>query len=71
MDGVSDPMATDRELAERLAAVPALRRLADELEGAAVTEALAEGWSWLEIGQALGVSKQAVHKKHAKRLKGR
>jgi biotin operon repressor len=26
------------------------------------------GWSWPEVAEALGVTRQAVHKKHAKRL---
>jgi biotin operon repressor len=48
----------------------ALRRLADRLEDAQVERALNEGWSWARIAEALGVTRQAVHKKHAKRLKG-
>ena len=31
--------------------------------------AVAEGWSWNDIAASLGVSRQAVHKKHAKRLR--
>ena len=52
-----------------LAAVVALRRLADRLEDADVERALDAGWSWTEIAQALGVTRQAVHKKHAKRVR--
>jgi DNA invertase Pin-like site-specific DNA recombinase len=52
-----------------LAAVVALRRLADRLEDAEVERALADGWSWARIAEALGVTRQAVHKKHAKRLR--
>ncbi|PZG20316.1 hypothetical protein [Nonomuraea aridisoli] len=54
--------------ADALAAVVALRRLADRLEDAAVEQAMREGWSWPEVAEALGVTRQAVHKKHAKRL---
>jgi len=32
-----------------------------------VTNARDRGWSWREIADALGVSKQAVHKKYADR----
>jgi hypothetical protein len=53
---------------DRLAAVGALRRLADQLEDAAVEEAVRAGWDWPEVAEALGVTRQAVHKKHAKRL---
>ena len=51
-----------------LAAVAALRRLAARLEDAAVAQALRDGWSWPQVAEALGVTRQAVHKKHAKRL---
>ena len=46
----------------------ALRRHADRLEAAEVERALREGWTWAEVAEALGVTRQAVHKKHAKRL---
>jgi DNA-directed RNA polymerase specialized sigma24 family protein len=39
--------------------------MADRLERKAVARALAEGWSWSRIAQALGVSKQAAHKRLA------
>jgi len=57
--------------ADGLAAVVALRRLADRLEDAEVERALREGWSWSAVAEALGVTRQAVHKKHAKRLSRR
>lgn len=56
--------------ADKLAAVVALRELADQLEDAAVEQALAAGWSWTEVAQALGVTRQAVHKKHLGRVAG-
>ena len=59
----SIPDADDPEAA--LAAVLALRRLADRLERDAIRRAIAQGWSWSQIAQALGVSKQAVHKRFA------
>lgn len=61
--------AVPRDPAEGLAAVLALRRLADRLEAGQVERAVLEGWSWSEIAAVLGVSRQAVHKKHAKRLR--
>ena len=54
--------------ADALAAVVALRRLADRIEDAEVERALREGWSWSQVAEALGVTRQAVHKKHARRL---
>jgi hypothetical protein len=49
-----------------LRAVVALRRLADQVEIAQVGAARRDGWSWEQIGDALGVSRQAVHKKHGR-----
>jgi DNA-directed RNA polymerase specialized sigma24 family protein len=53
----------EQEPAEMLAAVVALRRLADGLELRAVRLALDEGWAWAQIAQALGVSRQAAHRR--------
>jgi hypothetical protein len=50
-----------------LRAVVALRRLLETLEILQVRNARRQGWSWQEIADALGVSRQAVHKKHAER----
>jgi transcriptional regulator with GAF, ATPase, and Fis domain len=51
-----------------LATVVALRQLADQIEADEVSRAIRAGWSWARVAEALGVSRQAVHKKHAKRL---
>jgi DNA-binding NarL/FixJ family response regulator len=56
-----------KEPATALAAVVALRRLADRLERAAVAEAIRQGWTWAQIAEALGVTRQAAHKRHAGR----
>ena len=50
-----------------LRAVAALRRLLEQLEAIQVANARSQGWSWQEIAAQLGVSRQAVHKKHAVR----
>ncbi|WP_428699739.1 helix-turn-helix domain-containing protein [Stappia sp.] len=54
-----DPDEPDKALA----AVVALRDLADRLERQAVASALRQGWSWARIAQALGVTRQAAHKR--------
>jgi DNA-directed RNA polymerase specialized sigma24 family protein len=51
-----------------LRAVRALRDLADRLETLQVERARSLGWSWQEIADSLGVSRQAVHKKHGRRI---
>lgn len=56
---------------EGLEAVVALRRTLEALEAAQVENAFVAGWSWARIAEVLGVSKQAVHKKHAKRIRAR
>lgn len=55
-------------IADDLAAVVALRELADRLENSAVERALRDGWSWAQVSEALGVTRQAVHKKHRARI---
>jgi hypothetical protein len=52
-----------------LAAVAALRRLLEQLEALQVDNARARGWLWSDVACRLGVSKQAVHRKHASRLR--
>ena len=54
--------------ADDLAAAVALRKLADRLEDAAVESAMRQGWSWPQVAEALGVTRQAVHRKHIQRL---
>ncbi|MBN8204495.1 hypothetical protein JF550_00825 [Microbacterium esteraromaticum] len=51
-----------------LRAVASLRALADTLELRQVEAALRSGMTWQEIADALGVTRQAAHKKHAKRV---
>ena len=49
-----------------LRGVASLRALVDAIEELQVRQARALGWSWQQIAAPLGVSKQAVHQKHAK-----
>lgn len=65
---VASMAANTSDPAAGLRAVAALRRLADTLELAQVEAALAAGMGWSQIAQMLGVSRQAVHKKYAKRV---
>ncbi|QEO09557.1 hypothetical protein [Protaetiibacter larvae] len=65
-----NPRAIDPDdpIADDLAAVVALRALADQLEDSAVERALRAGWGWGQIAEGLGVTRQAVHKKHLQRV---
>ncbi|MGH3466331.1 MAG: helix-turn-helix domain-containing protein [Thermocrispum sp.] len=50
-----------------LRSIAALRKLLERLEAVQVRNARVHGWSWQEIAAELGVSRQAVHKKHGRR----
>ncbi len=64
-DGVKlAEQAGSRDPAVGLRAVRALRELSERLEALQVASAREQGWSWQEIAVCLGVSRQAVHKKH-------
>ncbi len=67
-DAVATAAAAD-DPAVGLRGVRALRDLADRLEVLQVHAARDRGWSWQEVAEALGVSRQAVHKKHARSRK--
>jgi hypothetical protein len=42
----------------------ALHRLAERVEASHVAAARGKGWSWQQIGDALGVTRQSVHAKY-------
>jgi hypothetical protein len=64
--GIATAMRSD-DPAVGLRAVVALRRLAEQTEAKYVGVARDHGWSWEQIGDALGVSRQSVHAKYKKR----
>lgn len=47
-------------------AVLALRRLAERVEARQVALARQQGWSWQQIGDALGVTRQSAHTKYGR-----
>jgi hypothetical protein len=49
-----------------LRAALALHRLAERVEASHVAAAREKGWSWQQIGDALGVTRQSVHTKYSK-----
>jgi len=57
--------ALGREPGKALTAIRRLRLELDDLEEAQVANALSRGWSWARIGRALGVTRQAVHRKYS------
>jgi transcriptional regulator len=42
----------------------ALHRLAERVEAHHVASAREKGWSWQQIGDALGITRQSVHTKY-------
>jgi hypothetical protein len=58
--------ATSSDPDTGLAAVVALRGLVEVLETLQVDNARAQGWSWRDIADRVGLTKQAVHHKHAR-----
>lgn len=60
---LNDAVAS-RDPAVGLAAVATLRDLVEELEELHVDNARSQGWSWQAIAEALGITRQSVHKKH-------
>jgi len=71
LDEVSDAdqlseVAASRDPEQGLAAVRALRALADRLEAVQVRNAREQGWSWQAIAEVLQISRQAVHQKHSR-----
>ncbi len=67
MDVTQIPSATvSEDPAAGLRAALALRRLAERVEADQVRVARHQGWSWQQIGDALGVTRQSVHAKHGK-----
>jgi predicted transcriptional regulator len=79
LSAYADVMDTRMEIAESAAstdpevglrAVAALRVLTEELETLQVDRARRAGWSWQDIAARLGVTKQTVHRKHGRRIRG-
>jgi hypothetical protein len=67
MEPVDLDLLRTADPATGLRAVTALHRLAERIEATHVAEARRAGWSWEQIGDALGVTRQSVHAKHGKR----
>ena len=64
MSSLAHAVDDDGDVFAQLGALVALRKEADRREAVLVRRARAEGLTWAEIAFLLGVSKQAVHKRH-------
>jgi len=65
---LAQQVATAAEPTEALGAIAELRRHLDALEAKRVDDALEAGRSWRVVGDALGVTRQTAHRKHAPRI---
>jgi hypothetical protein len=65
VDDLAERIRTE-DPAVGLRAVGALHKLAGEVEATSVTLAREHGWTWEQIGDALGMSRQSVHAKYGK-----
>jgi hypothetical protein len=67
---IRDQTVRTGALAPRLALerAAAMRRLCDELEYEAVAFARGHGWSWRDIGDALGMTESGAHRRFARDL---
>ncbi|GAB2523263.1 sigma factor-like helix-turn-helix DNA-binding protein [Microbacterium petrolearium] len=65
---IADVAADTSDPRAGLRAVASLRALADALELRQVEAALRAGLRWQDVADALGVTRQAVHKKYARRI---
>lgn len=57
---------TPDDPAKGLRAVLALKRLAEQVEASQVAVARSQGWSWQQIGDALGITRQSIHAKYGR-----
>ena len=64
-EDIASAIASD-DPALGLRASLALHRLAERVEASQVAAARKKGWSWQQIGDALGVTRQSVHTKYNK-----
>jgi hypothetical protein len=65
VDQITTALASDDPVVG-LRAVLALRRLAERVEANQVALARQKGWSWQQIGDVLGITRQSVHAKYGK-----
>jgi hypothetical protein len=65
IEELSESLSSD-DPAIGLRASLALHRLAERVEANNVAAAREKGWSWQQIGDALGLTRQSVHTKYNK-----
>lgn len=65
VDDITEAIESE-DPAQGLRGALALHRIAERVEAHQVAAARAQGWSWQQIGDALGITRQSVHAKYGK-----
>ncbi len=65
IDEITEAIGSE-DPASGLRAALALHRIAERVEARQVAVARGQGWSWQQIGDALGITRQSVHAKYGK-----
>ncbi len=65
IDEITEAIGSE-DPAQGLRAALALHRIAERVEAGQVAVARGQGWSWQQIGDALGITRQSVHAKYGK-----
>jgi hypothetical protein len=65
IDEITEAIGSE-DPARGLRAALALHRIAERVEARQVAVARGQGWSWQQIGDALGITRQSVHAKYGK-----
>ena len=62
-------LSADRGSLDLVEDVPVLEEFVDDFAQARIADARAAGWSWTDISERLGVTRQAAHKRFSGRRK--
>ena len=65
IDQITEAVGSE-DPAQGLRAALTLHRIAERIEAHQVAVARSQGWSWQQIGDALGITRQSVHAKYGK-----
>lgn len=64
-------LSTDSDPLDLVEDIPILEAFVDDYSDARIADARSQGFSWADIADRLGVSRQAVHKRFAARRRGK
>lgn len=62
---LADPLRRHQDPIRALTAARALRLMLEVAQESAVIQARKDGWSWTNIGESLGITRQSAHERYA------